>query len=147
MWPVPLSVPMGRLRLSFFLLFTNCHSFINTVNFNMIFFMNLPWGKAIPIHSVKCTKLITFYAFLTYLLMYRFSLGHFLPVFVMEWCLRSAGAFGPCNWPVLFCGSEKLDLGTLKKNQQNRTMFSILQNYLKILCCWRTKTSRRYLVG
>ena len=41
---------------------------------------------------------------------------HFLPVFVMEWCLRSADALGPCNWTVFFCGNENLvNLGTLKK--------------------------------
>ena len=41
---------------------------------------------------------------------------HFLPVFVMEWCLRSADALGPCNWPVFFWGSQNLvDLGTFKK--------------------------------
>jgi hypothetical protein len=39
--------------------------------------MNLPWGIVMPIHSVKCTKLITLCAFLTYLQMYRFCLGIF----------------------------------------------------------------------
>ena len=39
--------------------------------------MNLPWGIVILIYLVKCTKLITLYAFLTYLLMYRFCLGIF----------------------------------------------------------------------
>jgi hypothetical protein len=43
----------------------------------MIFFVNLPWGIVMPIHSVKCTKLITLYAFLTYLLMYIFCLSIF----------------------------------------------------------------------
>jgi hypothetical protein len=31
----------------------------------MIFSRNLPWGIVIPIHTVKCTKLIILYAFLT----------------------------------------------------------------------------------
>ncbi len=52
-------VGRGGGGVSFFLLFTNRHSFINSANFNMIFFMNLPWGIVMPIHSVKCTKLIT----------------------------------------------------------------------------------------
>jgi uncharacterized membrane protein len=43
----------------------------------MIFVMYLPWGIVMPIHLVKCTKLITLYAFLTQLLMYRFCLGIF----------------------------------------------------------------------
>jgi hypothetical protein len=116
LWPVPLSVPTGRLRPSVFLLFTNCHSFINTANFNMIFSRNLPWGIVIPIHTVKCTKLIILYAFLTSLLMFRFPLGNFCLFLGLGWCLRSADALDPCNWPVFFWGIENLvDLGTLKK--------------------------------
>ena len=116
MWPVPLSVPTGRLRPSFFLLFTNCHSFSNTANFNMIFSRNLPWGIAIPIHLVKCTKLIILNAFFTSLLMFRFPLGNFCLFLGLGWCLRSADALGPCNWNVFFCGNENLvNLGTLKK--------------------------------
>jgi hypothetical protein len=101
----------------------------------MIFLMNLPWGIVMPIHSVKRTKLITLYAFLTYLLMYRFWPRHFLPVFIMEWCLRSADALGPCNLPVFFWGSENvIDLETLKKKSSKSDhvyyTFKIFENFM-----------------
>ncbi len=49
--------------------------------------MNLPWGIVVPIHSVKCTKLITLYAFFNLVANVQILPRHFLPVFVMEWCL------------------------------------------------------------
>ena len=82
----------------------------------MIFFMNLPWGIVIPIHLVKCTKLITLYAFFNLVANVQILPRHFLPVFVMEWCLRSSDTLSPCNCPVFFWGGEYLVyLGAFKK--------------------------------
>ncbi len=56
--------------------------------------MNLPWGTVIPIHSVKCTKLFTLYAFFNLVANVQILPRHFLPVFVIEWCLRKSKAVG-----------------------------------------------------
>jgi hypothetical protein len=45
--------------------------------------MNLPWGIVIPIHLVKCTKLITLYAFFNLVPNVQILPRHFLPVFVV----------------------------------------------------------------
>ncbi len=125
----------GTFTSVFLLTFYKSSQLRQFCEFQHDFFMTLSWGIVMPIHSVKCTKLITLYAFLTYLLMYRFWPRHFLPVFIMEWCLRSADALGPCNWPVFFWGSKNLiDLETLKKKSSKSDhvyyTFKIFENFM-----------------
>jgi hypothetical protein len=101
----------------------------------MIFFMNLPWGIVMPIHLVKCTKLITLYAFFNLVANVQILPRHFLPVFVMEWCLRSSDTLSPCNCPVFFWGGEYfLYLGAFKKKiNKIGPCLLYFKNILKIL--------------
>jgi hypothetical protein len=97
--------------------------------------MNLPWGIVIPIHLVKCTKLITLYAFFNLVANVQILPRHFLPVFVMEWCLRSSDTLSPCNCPVFFWGGEYLVyLGAFKKKiNKIGPCLLYFKNILKIL--------------
>jgi hypothetical protein len=80
------------------------------------FFQESSLGYSNTYSFGKMYKTYHFVCFFNFLANVQISPRQFCLFLGLGWCLRSADALGPCNWPVFFWGSKNLvDLGNLKK--------------------------------